>query len=110
MPCASRQIARALGGSPVHIALDKKTLYHAAATLASGQVLALVEAATQLLISLGMKCNEAARSPEEIAQGYQGRSRLAARVLAQDSAGTTAELERSSAAIKTKLKVRVGNR
>jgi len=62
LPCASRQIARALGGSPVHIALDKKTLYHAAATLASGQVLALVEAATQLLISLGMKCNEAARA------------------------------------------------
>jgi hypothetical protein len=49
-------------------------------------------------------------SSEEIAQGYQGLSRLAARVLAQDSAGTTAELERISAAIKPKLKVRGGNR
>ena len=149
---ASRQIARALGGSPVHIAGDKKTLYHAAAVLASGQVLALVEAATQLLISLGMKRNEAARAllpltrqvldnfervgpraawtgplargdykivqahlralgdaPEEIAEAYEGLSRLAARVLAQDSAGATAELERVSAAIKPKIKVRGRN-
>ena len=150
---ASRQIARALGGSPVHIAGDKKILYPAAAALASGQVLVLVEAATQLLISVGLKRSEAARallpltrqvlnnfervgpraswtgplargdykiveahlralgdSSEEVAQGYQGLSRLAARVLAQDSAGTTAELERISAAIKPKLKVRGGNR
>ena len=59
---AARQIARALGGSPVHIARDKKILYHAAAVLASGHVLALVETATQLLISLGMKRNKAARA------------------------------------------------
>src|SRR5438876_6067968 len=59
---ASRQIARALGGSPVRVAGAKKILYHAAAALASGQVLALVEAATQLLISVGMKRNEAARA------------------------------------------------
>jgi zinc protease len=37
-------------------------LYHAAAALASGHVLALVEAATQLLISLGMNRKEAARA------------------------------------------------
>ena len=59
---AARQIARALGGSPVHIARDKKILYHAAAVLASGHVLALVETATQLLISLGLKRNKAARA------------------------------------------------
>ena len=148
----SRQIARALGGSPVHIGGDKKTLYHAAAALASCQVLALVEAATQLLISLGMKRNEAARAvlpltrqvldnfervgpraawtgplargdykiveahlralgdaPEEIAEAYERLSRLAARVLAQDSAGTIAELERVSAAIKPKIKIRGRN-
>ena len=59
---AARQIARALGGSPVQIAAGKKILYHAAAVMAAGHVLALVEAATQLLISLGMKRTEAARA------------------------------------------------
>lgn len=58
----ARQIARALGGSPVQIAGGKKVLYHAAAVLAAGHVLALVEAATQLLISLGMKRSEATRA------------------------------------------------
>lgn len=56
---AARQIARALGGSPVHIHGAKKILYHAAAALAAGHVLALEEAATQLLVSLGMKRREA---------------------------------------------------
>ena len=148
---ASRQIARALGGSPVHIAGEKKILYHAAAALASGQVLALVEASTQLLISLGMKRNEAARAlvpltrqvldnfervgpraawtgplargdykiveahlralrdtQAGIAQAYEYLNRLAARVLARDSAGATAELEKISAAIKPKVKVQGG--
>jgi len=148
---ASRQIARALGGSPVHIAGDKKILYHAAAALASGQVLVLVEAATQLLISIGLKRNEAARAllpltrqvlnnfervgpraswtgplargdykiveahlralgdgQEEIAKAYDGLNRVAARVLAQDSAGTARELERIAAATKPKIKVRGG--
>lgn len=59
---AARQIARGLGGSPVRITAGKKLLYHAAAALAAGHVLALVEAATQLLISLGMKRGEATRA------------------------------------------------
>jgi predicted short-subunit dehydrogenase-like oxidoreductase (DUF2520 family) len=59
---AARQVAKALGGSPVHITGEKKILYHAAAALAAGHVLALVEAATQLLVSLGMKRREAARA------------------------------------------------
>jgi predicted short-subunit dehydrogenase-like oxidoreductase (DUF2520 family) len=148
---AARQIARALGGSPVRIVGEKKILYHAAAALASGHVLALVEAATQLLISIGMKRNEAARallpltrqvldnfervgpraawtgplargdyktveahlralrdSQVETAQAYEALNRLAARVLAQDSVGTTAELEKISAALKPKVKVRGG--
>jgi predicted short-subunit dehydrogenase-like oxidoreductase (DUF2520 family) len=58
----ARQIARALGGSPVQMAAGKKVLYHAAAALAAGHVLALVETATQLLISLGMKRSEATRA------------------------------------------------
>jgi predicted short-subunit dehydrogenase-like oxidoreductase (DUF2520 family) len=59
---AARQIARALGGSPVLIAGNKKVLYHAAAAMAAGHILALVEAATQLLLSLGMKRKEAVRA------------------------------------------------
>src|SRR5215472_1175166 len=59
---AARQIARALGGSPVRIAGQKKVLYHAAAAIAAGHVLALEEAATSLLVSLGMKRSEAVRA------------------------------------------------
>lgn len=58
----ARQIARALGGSPVRIAGEKKSLYHAAAAMAAGHVLALEEAATQLLVSIGMKRGEAIRA------------------------------------------------
>jgi predicted short-subunit dehydrogenase-like oxidoreductase (DUF2520 family) len=58
----ARQIARSLGGSPVRIAGSKKVLYHAAAAMAAGHVLAVEEAATQLLLSLGMKRSEAVRA------------------------------------------------
>ena len=147
----ARQIARALGGSPVPINGGKKTLYHAAAALASGHVLALVESATQLLISLGMKRSEAMRallpltrqvldnfqrvgpsaawtgplqrgdfkvveshlralhdSREDVARAYDSVNRLAACVLAQDSATTLAELQKISAALKPKVRVRGG--
>src|SRR5260370_196217 len=58
----ARQIARSLGGSPVHIAGSKKVLYHAAAAMAAGHVLAVEEAATQLLLSLGMKRGQPVRT------------------------------------------------
>jgi predicted short-subunit dehydrogenase-like oxidoreductase (DUF2520 family) len=58
----ARQIARSLGGSPVRIAGNKKILYHAAAAMAAGHVLAVEEAATQLLLSLGMRRSEAVRA------------------------------------------------
>ena len=149
---AARQIARALGGSPVQISAGKKVLYHAAAALSAGHVLALVEAATRLLISLGVKRSEATRallpltrqvldnfervgpraawtgplargdykiieshlralhdSREEIGLAYEALNRLAACVLAQDTAGTAAELEKISAALKPKAKARGGN-
>ncbi|HKD49717.1 MAG TPA: DUF2520 domain-containing protein [Candidatus Acidoferrum sp.] len=149
---AARQIARALGGSPVQIGAGKKVLYHAAAVLAAGHVLALEEAATQLLISLGMKRSEATRallsltrqvldnfqrvgpraawtgplargdykivgshlralhdSRKEIAMAYEAVNRLAACVLAQDAAGTMAELEKISIALKPRVKARGGH-
>jgi predicted short-subunit dehydrogenase-like oxidoreductase (DUF2520 family) len=148
---AARQIVRALGGSPVRIAEEKKILYHAAAALAAGHVLALAESATRLLVSLGMKRSEAVRallpltrqvldnfqrvgpraawtgplargdykiveahlralrdSQEETARAYEALNRLAARVLAQDAAAVNAELEKISAGLSPKVKVRGG--
>ncbi len=58
----ARQIARSLGGSPVRIAGDSKVLYHAAAAMAAGHVLAVEESAAQLLVSIGMRRNEAMRA------------------------------------------------
>jgi predicted short-subunit dehydrogenase-like oxidoreductase (DUF2520 family) len=58
----ARRMVRALGGSPVRIAGNKKVLYHAAAAMAAGHVLAVEEAATQLLISIGMTRNQAVRA------------------------------------------------
>ncbi len=58
----ARQIARSLGGSPVRIPSGKKLLYHAAATMAASNVLAMEEAASQLLISVGMKRSQATRA------------------------------------------------
>jgi predicted short-subunit dehydrogenase-like oxidoreductase (DUF2520 family) len=58
----ARRIARSLGGSPVRIAGSKKLLYHAAAAMTAGHVLAVEEAAIQLLVSLGMKRSETVRA------------------------------------------------
>ncbi len=59
---AARQIARSLGGLPAKIPGGKKILYHAAATMAAPNVLVMEEAATQLLISVGMKREQATRA------------------------------------------------
>src|SRR5438552_2995247 len=48
-------------------------------------------------------------SPMEIAHAYEALSRLAARVLAQDTAGTLAELEKSSVKMITRAKATGGN-
>ena len=58
----ARQIARSLGGLPVRISGSKKLLYHTTAAMAAGHVLAVEEAATQLLLSLGMRRSEAVRA------------------------------------------------
>jgi predicted short-subunit dehydrogenase-like oxidoreductase (DUF2520 family) len=58
----ARQMARSLGGLPVRIAPGKKILYHTAAAFAAGHVLAIEEAANQLLIAVGMKRGEAVRA------------------------------------------------
>jgi predicted short-subunit dehydrogenase-like oxidoreductase (DUF2520 family) len=58
----ARRITHSLGGSPVKIPNGKKVLYHAAATMAASNVLAIEEAATQLLILVGMKRGQATRA------------------------------------------------
>ena len=58
----ARSMVRCLGGRPVQISARKKRLYHAAAALAAGHVLAVEEAATRMLMSAGMKRHEAVRS------------------------------------------------
>ena len=50
---AARAMARELGGAPIAVASRDKPAYHAAAALAAGHALALVEAATQTLESIG---------------------------------------------------------
>jgi predicted short-subunit dehydrogenase-like oxidoreductase (DUF2520 family) len=55
----ARGIVRFLGGRAVKIVAGKKRLYHAAAALAAGHVLAVEEAATRMLMSAGMPRPEA---------------------------------------------------
>lgn len=59
---AARQMVRALGGSPVQIDGASKPLYHAAGAMAAGHVLAVMEAATTLLTSIGMSRKVASRA------------------------------------------------
>jgi predicted short-subunit dehydrogenase-like oxidoreductase (DUF2520 family) len=55
----ARAITRALGGQPLLMAAPLKPLYHAAAAISAGHVLALQETAIRIFISLGMKRQEA---------------------------------------------------
>jgi predicted short-subunit dehydrogenase-like oxidoreductase (DUF2520 family) len=71
----ARNIARALGAAPSQIEPRKKPLYHAAGALAAGHTLVVVEAAIQLLTSLGMKRREAMRAllpmTRQVLQNYE---------------------------------------
>jgi predicted short-subunit dehydrogenase-like oxidoreductase (DUF2520 family) len=58
----ARSIARALGGQILKLNPAAKPLYHAAASMAAGQILAELEAAIQIFASLGMKRREALRA------------------------------------------------
>jgi predicted short-subunit dehydrogenase-like oxidoreductase (DUF2520 family) len=71
----ARKIARALGAAPSQIDARDKPLYHAAGALAAGHTLVVVEAAIQLLMSLGMKRTEAMRAlvpmTKQVLQNYE---------------------------------------
>jgi predicted short-subunit dehydrogenase-like oxidoreductase (DUF2520 family) len=71
----ARKIARAFGAAPSPIEACNKPLYHAAGALAAGHTLVVVEAAVQLLMSLGMKRREAIRAllpmTKQVLQNYE---------------------------------------
>jgi predicted short-subunit dehydrogenase-like oxidoreductase (DUF2520 family) len=58
----ARAITRALGCQPLLMAAPLKPLYHAAAAISAGHVLALQETAIRIFISLGMKRQEALKA------------------------------------------------
>lgn len=143
----ARQMARSLGAIPVHIEGTKKPLYHGAGAMAAGNVLALMEAATRLMVSAGMKRREAVRAllpltrqvldnferlgpraawtgplsrgdfgvvaehleamkefSAEFPEAYGAVNRLAARVLAADSAAMIEALEKAAGPKKARAK------
>jgi len=58
----AHQMVRALGGYVLQLPASGKAAYHAAASIAAGHVLAIVEAATTLMMSLGIKRRDAVRA------------------------------------------------
>jgi len=58
----ARMITRSLGGYPLQLAAGAKPLYHAAAVLAAGHMLALEETSVQILVSLGLRRREALKA------------------------------------------------
>ncbi len=76
----ARSIVRSLGGRPVKISASKKRLYHAAAALAAGHVLAVEEAATRMLMCAGMKRYDAVHALLSLTrQALENFERLGAR-------------------------------
>lgn len=58
----ARRMVREFEGIAVRIPAGKKPLYHAACTLAAGHLLAVMEAATRMMIATGMNRREAQRA------------------------------------------------
>ena len=55
----ARQIARDLGGLPLHIRVDDKKAYHAAGVFSAAHVLTLIETGTRILASVGFSRRQA---------------------------------------------------
>jgi predicted short-subunit dehydrogenase-like oxidoreductase (DUF2520 family) len=58
----ARQMIRSLGGHILQLPVSGKSAYHAAASMAAGHILAVVEASTLLMMSLGIKRRDAVRA------------------------------------------------
>ncbi len=71
-PDASEELdafVRALKGHPVHIADEKKTLYHAAAVMASNYLVTVEDMAVQLLLDAGFDETSATQTLSPLAEG-----------------------------------------
>ena len=76
----ARTLVRSLDGEVLLLDSVAKPLYHAAASIAAGQVLAAIEAAVQLFASIGMKRREALRALLPLTrQVLENQERLGAR-------------------------------
>lgn len=76
----ARVITRAFGGQVFLLDPAAKPLYHAAASMSTGHVLAIVESAVQIFASLGMKRREALRALLPLTrQVLENEERLGAR-------------------------------
>jgi len=58
----ARAMARVLGGQTLMLNSSAKSLYHAAATMSAGHILAELEAAIQLFVSIGVKRRDALKA------------------------------------------------
>ncbi|HLK05794.1 MAG TPA: Rossmann-like and DUF2520 domain-containing protein [Candidatus Acidoferrum sp.] len=58
----ARQMVRSFGGYILQLPASGKSVYHAAASMAAGQVLAVLEAATVAMMSAGVKRRDAVRA------------------------------------------------
>lgn len=58
----ARQMIRSMGGYVLQLPASGKAVYHAAASMAAGQVLAVLEAATIAMMSVGVKRRDAVRA------------------------------------------------
>ena len=58
----ARRLCRELGGIPVVLPSRRKAAYHAAAALAAGHVLAVIEAAVRMLVTVGFSRQRAIRA------------------------------------------------
>jgi predicted short-subunit dehydrogenase-like oxidoreductase (DUF2520 family) len=58
----AKRLVDTLGGMPLRIGAGRKALYHAAGVMAAGHALALMEAATRMLMASGLKRREAIRA------------------------------------------------
>jgi len=77
----ARNITRALGGQVFLLDPAAKPLYHAAASMSAGHVLAILEAAIQIFASLGMRRREALRALLPLTrQVLENQEHLGARV------------------------------
>ena len=70
-----RRLAEELGGRPIELAPGTRALYHAAAVLAGNAPLALLSAASELLVAAGLEPEIAEQGPLALMEGALANAR-----------------------------------